>query len=313
MPRPDLSSATRRPIFGASAILLPLVRDREVDWASFSRLLADTRAAGLVPAVNMDTGYANLIDNATRGRVLQEASGTDFIGGVFVPDRAGDAFDRDAYVRAAEAVTSAGGTPILFQSYGLTGLQGDDLAAAYQSIGDAIGPFYAFELGDAFADFGRIYSLDEYESLLGVDQCVGAKHSSLRRQLEWDRLAIRDRVRPDFRVLTGNDLAIDMVCDGSDYLLGLSAFFPQAFRVRDDYWAAGDARFHELNDVLQYLGFFAFRPPTPAYKHSAAMFLKLRGRIDHDPTYPGSPQRPESDREVLALIRDDLDRLLAGS
>ncbi len=44
-------------------------------------------------------------------------------------------------------------------------------------------------------------------------------------------------------------------------------------------WQAGDPRFYELNDLLQYLGHFAFRDPIPAYKHDAAIFLHLRGRI----------------------------------
>ena len=128
-----------------------------------------------------------------------------------------------------------------------------------------------------FAPFGKVYSLEVYQGLLGVPQCVGAKHSSLRREPEWRRLMLRDRVRPDFRVYTGNDLAIDMVTYGSDYLLGLSTFAPDLFARRDALWEAGDAAFYELNDVLQYLGFFAFRAPVPAYKHSAAMFLRLRG------------------------------------
>jgi hypothetical protein len=86
---------------------------------------------------------------------------------------------------------------------------------------------------------------------------------------------------------------------GSDYLLGLSTFAPDLFAKRDAMWLAGDPGFYELNDLLQYLGFFAFRPPVPAYKHTAAMFLKLRGWIDCDNTHPLSPTRPESDREVL--------------
>ena len=84
-----------------------------------------------------------------------------------------------------------------------------------------------------FAPFGKIYSLDVYRGLLGVKKCLGAKHSSLRRELEWQRLALRDAVRPDFRVYTGNDLAIDMVMYGSDYLLGLSTFAPDLFAKRD--------------------------------------------------------------------------------
>ena len=54
--------------------------------------------------------------------------------------------------------------------------------------------------------------------------------------------------------------------------------------------------------MLQYLGFFAFRAPVPAYKHTAAMFLQLRGWIGCDATHPRSPTRPESDRDVLREI-----------
>jgi len=116
-----------------------------------------------------------------------------------------------------------------------------------------------------FAPFGRIYDLDTYEALLKIPQCIGAKHSSLSRELEWQRLDFGDRLRPDFKVFTGNDLAIDMVMYGSDYLLGLSTCAPDLFARRDQLWEAGDAAFYELNDWLQYLGFFAFRAPVPAY------------------------------------------------
>ena len=84
-----------------------------------------------------------------------------------------------------------------------------------------------------FVPYGRIVSLDAYRGLLDIPPCIGAKHSSLSRQAEWERLALRDEVRPDFQVLTGNDLAIDMVMYGSDYLLGLSTFAPEAFARRD--------------------------------------------------------------------------------
>ena len=75
---------------------------------------------------------------------------------------------------------------------------------------------------------------------------------------------------------------------------------------RDALWTAGDPAFYELNDALQYLGFFAFRTPVPAYKHSAAMFLRLRGWIDAEETHAAGPRRPESDREPLR----DIGRLL---
>jgi len=53
-------------------------------------------------------------------------------------------------------------------------------------------------------------------------------------------LALRDELRPDFRIYTGNDLGIDMIEFGSDYLLGLAAFCPEKFAERDRLWAEGD-------------------------------------------------------------------------
>jgi dihydrodipicolinate synthase/N-acetylneuraminate lyase len=155
-----------------------------------------------------------------------------------------------------------------------------------------------------FAPFGRIYDLETYAGLLSVKECVGAKHSSLDRMLEWQRLRLRDEKRPDFMVLTGNDLGIDMVVYGSDYLLGLSTFAPDLFAKRDKMWQAGDPGFYELNDLLQYLGFFAFRPPVPAYKHSAAQFLMLRGWLKSDSPHPQGLRRPESDVAVLQDIAE---------
>src|SRR4029453_12415575 len=122
----------------------------------------------------------------------------------------------------------------------------------------------------------------------------------------------RDRRRPDFRIYTGNDLAIDMVFYGSDYLLGLSAFSVEAFAARDRLWAENDTRAIAINDLLQYLGQLAFRAPVPAYKHSAAQFLKLGRRIATDRPHPRSPRRPDNDIPLLRDIADRLDQALAG-
>jgi dihydrodipicolinate synthase/N-acetylneuraminate lyase len=293
----------RRKIEGASAILLPFDEQGEVDWDGFDAHVTRTADAGLTPAVNMDTGYANLIDDELRVEVLRRTSavlGTSpFFAGAFVGDRAGSPWNRDGYLRQVEMVEGHGGIPVIFQSHGLTELGDPEVIDAYAQIGRHSDRFVAFELGTDFAPFGRIYSLEVYRELMGIRSCVGAKHSSLHREPEWLRLIERDRIRPDFRVYTGNDLAIDMVMYGSDYLLGLSTFAPDLFAARDAMWESGDPGFFELNDLLQYLGFFAFRPPVPAYKHSAAMFLKLRGWIKTDRTHPSSPSRPSSDGEVL--------------
>ena len=296
----------RRKIEGASAILLPFGGDGAVDWRAFAGHVGRTADAGLTPAVNMDTGYVNLIGDEIRLEVLRRTretlDGGPFFAGAFVADRPGDFWDRDASLREIDLITGSGGVPVVFQSFGLTGLGDDEIVTAYAEIGRHVDRFLAFELAREFAPFGRIYSIGVFRGLLGIRSCVGAKHSSLQREPEWLRLIERDRVRPDFRVYTGNDLAIDMVMYGSDYLLGLSTFAPDLFARRDALWEAGDPALYGLNDLLQYLGCFAFRPPVPAYKHSAAMFLHLRGWSDGHRTHPESPTRPPGDLEVLRDI-----------
>lgn len=302
----------RRKITGMSAVLLPFTEAGQVDWGGFRAHLARTADAGLIPAVNMDTGFVNLLDDATREKVLEESrsllGNRSFVAGAFVADRPGDAFHLDAYRRAIDRVQEHGGMPVVFQSFGLTALGKDRLLEAYRALGRDCRRYLAFELGQTFVPFGKIYDLETYAGLLQVPQCIGAKHSSLQRVPEWQRLALRDQLRPDFLVLTGNDLAIDMVMYGSDYLLGLSTFAPDLFALRDRLWENGDPDFYELNDLLQYLGFFAFRAPVPAYKHSAARFIKLRGWIASPATHPDSPRRPESDDPVLADLLARLEK-----
>ncbi|GAB5406716.1 MAG: dihydrodipicolinate synthase family protein [Aureliella sp.] len=305
----------RRKILGMSAILLPLLGDDSVDWDSFDGHVNRTLDAGLVPAVNMDTGYANLIDEPTRVEVLrrtqQLCSGREYVAGAFVGDAPGAAFNQDAYTQQIDSINEHAGTSVFFQSFGLTGLSDSALIDAYATLGERAGKFVAFELGTVFAPFGKIYSLDVYEKLMRIEQCMGAKHSSLDRTQEWQRLKLRDEVRPDFHVMTGNDLAIDMVIYGSDYLLGLSTMAPDLFGKRDQMWLDGDPMFYMLNDVLQYMGFFAFRAPVPAYKHSAAQFLKLRGWLETNRTHLNSPARPDSDVEILQTLLDQCAPYLA--
>lgn len=299
-----------REITGMAAVLLPFAGGA-VDWPGFERLLRGVAGTGLVPAVNMDTGYANLIDEATRTEVLDRTAsllgGSEFVGGAFVGDRPGDAWSVDVHAPAMAAVADRGGTPIVFPCHGLAARDGAGWVAAHAELGERCDRFLAFELSTEFAPFGVIHDLATYRELLGIAACVGAKHSSLHRQPEWDRLRLRDEVRPGFRVLTGNDLAIDMVVYGSDYLLGLAAFAPDRFAERDALWAAGDAAFWERNDALQALGAFAFRPPVPAYRHSAAQFLALRGRIDEAEPHPDADRRPDSDVAVLQTLLDRIE------
>ena len=296
-----------------SAILLPYTADDAIDWPAFEAHVVRTHEAGLTPAVNMDTGYVQLLPVDDRQRVLDitsEATGGEFVAGAYVADEPGDAFDLPAFVEVGTAITDAGGTPVVFPDHGLNRLDEDGWVSAMASFGDACGSFIGFELGSMFVPYGRIFSLDAYEGLMGVPQCIGAKHSSLDRRAEWDRIALRDRIRPDFSVFTGNDLAIDMVAYGSDYLLGLSTMAPDLFAIRDRYWADDDQRFWECNDVLQYLGMFTFRDPVPGYRHDAAMVLELRGGATTDGTPKRAPRRPDSDRAVLADIVERIEALV---
>ncbi|MEI6772773.1 MAG: dihydrodipicolinate synthase family protein, partial [Planctomycetota bacterium] len=251
---------------------------------------------------------------STKEEVLKQTRAVlgngSFIAGAFVADQSGASFNPIAYRNAIEQIQRHQGLPVIFQSFGLTSLNNKDLTSAYKEIGKFAPQYFAFELSTQFAPFGKIYDLDAYKELLQIPACLGAKHSSLNRMMEWQRLVLRNETRPDFMVFTGNDLAIDMVMYGSDYLLGLSTFAPDAFAVRDKMWEVGDARFYELNDLLQYLGFLTFRSPVPAYKHSAAQFLKLKGWIKTNKTHPKSPERPESDIPLLQDIANRIDAFI---
>jgi len=303
----------RRRIRGMSAILLPFRGAGGIDWDAFATHVSCTAAAGIAPAVNMDTGYVQLIDDATRRQALAIARDVlgpagELVAGACVVDTRGSAFDEAAYGRQIDMIAAAGAVPVIFPSWGLTTGGDADFLDRYRRLAARVERFIGFELGTAFVPYGRVLSLEAYGELIQIPNCLGAKHSSLSRRLEWERLALRDRVRPEFHVFTGNDLAIDMVRYGSDWLLGLSTAAPEAFARRDRWWAEGDPRFDELDDALQALGDFAFREPVPAYKHSMAQALFLRGILECDEPHPDSLRRPESDREIIARILDRIER-----
>jgi len=315
-----------RQILGASAVLLPFDEDGEPHESAFGALLERTVDAGLVPAVNMDTGYGARLSPERRqdlvalaqkvvgdsggssGSSVVQIGGATLIAGAYVDDQPGDRWSRDTAIAAVDSVATFGAIPVVFPSYGLASLPPDELVDAFRTIGDHCDRFIAFELGEMFSPAGRIWDLDTFSAVMAIPSCIGAKHSSLHRAPEWERLRRRDAERPNFHVFTGNDLAIDMVMYGSDYLLGLSAFAPDLFAARDRAWANGDPSFHERNDDLQALGAFAFRAPVPAYKHSAAQFLRLRGWLQSDIPPSGVTRRPDSDRDILAAFLVRLER-----
>jgi dihydrodipicolinate synthase/N-acetylneuraminate lyase len=300
----------RRRIHGATAVLLPYTAAGVIDWDGFGKHLKATSASGLEPALNMDTGFGPQLSPAERREVLAFARGiigpsAPLVAGIFAIGDHADPLEN--YRASMRDVLAVGGTPIVFQSPWLTAHKGAALADAYRRILDGAPRALGFELGTMFAPFGRIYDLDDYARLLDLPNLIGAKHSSLDRRLELQRLELRDRKRPDFMVMTGNDLAIDLVQYGSDYLLGLSTCDPEGFALRDKWWADGDARFFQLNDALQALGQIVFRTPVPAYKHSAAIYLHLAGRLGQTEVHPACQRRPAWEAEILRPLHDQVE------
>src|SRR5262249_62162758 len=159
-----------------------------IDWETFRALLDRTWAAGLTPAVNMDTGYVHLLTSAERARVLAEtegiARGRRFVAGAFIEGADdGAANPVAASTREVEAIRKRGGTPILFQCSALARASDAQVVDIYARVGETGGPLLAFELGTMFAPFGRIYSESVFQRLLDIEAFVGLKHSSLARSI----------------------------------------------------------------------------------------------------------------------------------
>src|SRR5580704_1202218 len=295
-------SRTHRKLQGIAAALLPFENDGRVAVDAFQKHLIATQKAGLQNAVNMDTGYVNFLSGGEQLEVLKwtrEALGKDvpFVAGAYIEGQTGGVIE--LYRRQIDAIVRFGGTPILFQSSQLHGKSAKEKAEVYQQTCRGYPGVLAFELGRMFAPNGEIFDDEMIDRLMDIPEIVGMKHSSLDRLVELERLAFRDAHRPDFHIYTGNDLGINMIEYGSDYLLGLATFSPEKFAERDRLWERGDPGYFALSDALQYLGNVAFREPVPAYKHSAAVFLHLTGRIPSDLPHPRNPKRPAWEREIL--------------
>ncbi len=288
---------------GYAACLLPFETDGSIARSSFQAAVERTTTAGLGCAVNMDTGYANYLEPSERTLILELTKETiagrrDFVSGAFVEGLEGDLVS--LYRTQMDEIVSYGGTPILFQTTRFHGWKPSEIVDLYSKVCEGYDSVIGFELGAMFAPNGLIFDEETITGLIQIPALKGIKHSSLDRGIELRRLEIRDEIRPDFKIFTGNDLAIDMTEYGSDYLLGLAAFCPELFALRDKYWLEGDDRYAALTDAIQYLGNISFRAPVPAYKHSCAVFQNLIGRCPSPLTHPKSATRPDWEKEILA-------------
>lgn len=292
----------RRKITGIAAALLPYEENGTIAVEAFQHHLLRTHSAGLINAVNMDTGYVNFLSGDEQQKVLQwtfEAlpPNTKFVAGAYIEGLEGDIVS--LYRRKIDQIIASGGTPIIFQTARLHAQSPREKISCYREICRGYDEVLGFELSPVFAPNGEIFDDETMRGLMQIPELVGLKHSSLDRIIEEERLTLRNDVRPEFTIYTGNDLAIDMIEYGSDYLLGLATFAPEKFAERDALCAAGDPNYFALSDALQHLGNVAFRPPVPAYKHSAAIFLKLVGRIPSDNPHPRTPTRPAGETELM--------------
>jgi 4-hydroxy-tetrahydrodipicolinate synthase len=307
------SRRLRRKITGYAACLLPFEADGTIAKDAFQQAVARTTAAGLGCAVNMDTGYANYLTEEERTAVLgwtrEVIQGKrDFVAGVFVEGLEGDLVQ--LYRKQMEQIVSFGGTPILFQTTRFHDWSPQQIVDLYTAVCEGFDSVFGFELGRMFAPNGMIFDEETVSGLMRIPALKGMKHSSLDRGMELRRLELRDQIRPEFMVFTGNDLGIDMTEYGSDYLLGLATFCPELFALRDRYWLEGDERYDALTDAIQYLGNVSFRAPVPAYKHSCAVFQNLIGRCPSPLTHPKSAKRPEWEAEIMADCASRLSYLL---
>src|SRR3954454_24093416 len=64
-----------RAVDGISALLLPYREDGRPDWDAYAACVAQTAAASIRPAFNMDTGYVHLLTVEERAEALRVASG----------------------------------------------------------------------------------------------------------------------------------------------------------------------------------------------------------------------------------------------
>src|SRR5438067_7983508 len=85
----------RRKVQGIAAALLPFEVDGRIAVEAFQRHLQATQRAGLMNAVNMDTGYVNYLSEPEKLDVLEWTrdalrSGVPFVAGAYIENLDGE-------------------------------------------------------------------------------------------------------------------------------------------------------------------------------------------------------------------------------
>ena len=287
-----------------------------VDWPAFEAHVARTRGAGLTPAVNMDTGYVQLLDRRRpRARARPRSAG----------------HRRRVRRRRLRAPTSPGARVRprrLLRARprrSPRGRHARDLPVARSQrarrrrlgrarttrIGRRFDRFIGFELGRDV----RAVRPDRTPSTRTTG-CWRSRAASApstrrcRRPAEWDRLEVRDAVAPGLpRVHRQRPRHRH-----GDVRLRLPPR-PVDVRARGVRRArpavgAGDPSFHELNDLLQYLGAFAFRPGARVPARRRAVPAAPRAGLDATRRRPARPAGPTATARCSRTSPSGSDALL---
>jgi dihydrodipicolinate synthase/N-acetylneuraminate lyase len=304
-----------RTIDGVAALPVWLGVSRRLDLAGLAARIEATFAAGLTPAVNLHAGAVDVLGPEERTDILTTAAGVArgrrFIAGTRPTTDAAPLSVR--YGRAVDAIARQGGTPLLLPIRELATLDGDALAYLWRQATAGHRGVLIVEMAGEFGMAADPYSPDVVTRLTDVGSLGGLVHATLDRAAEWARVEARDITRPEFRIYSGHERALDMVSYGSDYLLAGAGCAPEAFAARDRAWRAGDSLAFDLNDVLQAAGSLMFRAPIGAARHAALQWLHARGVLDAPVPVPGVALRPESDLALYRELAARLDRLLPST
>src|SRR5678815_3604549 len=159
----------RRQVQGIAAALLPFEPDGRIAVEAFQKHLLATGDAGLRNAVNMDTGYVNYLTPEERLSVLdwsREVLGPNsFIAGAYIEGLDGEVVD--LYRREMDQIVAHGGTPIIFQTARLRGMQSREKVAVYRAACRGFQEeVLAFELSPVFASSGEIFDAETLRGLM---------------------------------------------------------------------------------------------------------------------------------------------------
>src|SRR5579859_1004645 len=151
----------RRKVQGIAAALLPYEPDGRVAVEAFATQLTCTHRAGLMNAVNMDTGYVNYLSDTEKEEVLDWTRqalgpGIPFVAGAYIENLAGNDIIA-LYRRQIDTIIRFDAIPILFQTARLHKTSPARIAEVYLHICRDYPQVLAFELGSMFAANGEIY------------------------------------------------------------------------------------------------------------------------------------------------------------